>query len=144
MKPEEQRIDIAKACGWKQLFKGEHDRYVRFSPPPTRKPEYKYGSYIHGLGHTNILKKEYLVDELPDYLNDLNAMNEAEKTIVQRDRSIYWNALMKSVGPDGEVDLVDDYGEQSTSPPTNGFSIVHATAKQRAEAFLKTLNLWNI
>ncbi len=57
--------------------------------------------------------------EIPDYPNDLNAMHEAEKVLASRDE--YVVLLRKACG---------------------GFNPVFATAAQRAEAFLKTLNLW--
>jgi hypothetical protein len=58
----------------------------------------------------------------PDYLNDLNAMRDAEKMIQKN--------------PDHVFDYMDNL-EQVTS-----FVPHFATAAQRAEAFLKTLNLW--
>jgi hypothetical protein len=69
-------------------------------------------------------------------------MHEAEKTIPKRDKGIYADILMRVVGPDGETDMVDDYGEWSTSPTTSLFAILNATAAQRAEAFLKTIGKW--
>jgi hypothetical protein len=134
MKPEEQRIAIAKACGWKQLFKGEHDRYLRFSPPPERKPEYKYGAYIQGIGHTSILKKEYLVDELPDYLNDLNEIHEAEKTLNRGQKSDFQSYLGEMFPRDSDGDSTGWEGMFSRA--------IHATASQRSEAVLKCLSLW--
>ena len=55
----------------------------------------------------------------PDYLNDLNAMHEAEKIM--------------------SYDEFDEYYVQLSMKMVRPF---HATAAQRAEAFLKTLNLW--
>jgi hypothetical protein len=60
------------------------------------------------------------VDDLPDYLNDLNAMHEAEWFIM--------NEL--------SVEYVRNLEKISC--------IWHASAAQRAEAFLKTLNLWDV
>jgi hypothetical protein len=57
-----------------------------------------------------------------DPLSDLNAMHEAEKVLVEHP-GLYWFALAKVVGGS----LKD---------------IACATASQRAEAFLRTLNLW--
>ena len=57
---------------------------------------------------------------LPDYLNDLNAMHEAEKTIPCYEWINYNNALLSDL--DGPAYLVP--------------------ARKRAEAFLKTFNLW--
>jgi hypothetical protein len=59
---------------------------------------------------------------LPDYLNDLNAMAAAESIIIKAGAQtirLYEDALQKFVA-----------------------NIVFATADHRAEAFLKTLNLW--
>lgn len=65
MSPEDQRIAIAKSCGWRK-----HER----------------GWFFHekiGLGFSN----GPLVTKIPDYLHDLNAMHEAEKKCVwQLDR----------------------------------------------------------
>lgn len=117
MSPEAQRIAIAEACGWKQHADG-----VGF-----------YQGEFHAFKASH---------KLPDYLNDLNAMHEAEKVIPQLDRCLYHGNLIKSTGPDGIVDLVDDYGERSTSESTSFYALIHATASQRAEAFLRTLGKW--
>ena len=65
--------------------------------------------------------------ELPHYCSDLNAMHEAEKATVLADGSQsehYWDYVIElsKVAPSG------------TSPS--------ATAAERAEALLRTLNLW--
>jgi hypothetical protein len=108
MTPEKQRIEIAKACGWQWARlvhqEGLADDFIGF-PPNTV---------------TVGTNERYL----PDYLNDLNAMHEAEKKLIgSRQKVTYLDELMKILGY-----------------PT--FDSVHATAAQRAEAFLKTLNLW--
>ncbi len=65
---------------------------------------------------------EQFAHNIPDYLNDLNAMHEAEKVLVREQRFAYWHELNNIVM--GTV------------------HVAFATAAQRAEAFLKTLNLW--
>lgn len=63
---------------------------------------------------------------LPNYLSDLNAMHEAEKVLVDEQRFNFGAALCDTCC-------------------TNEMCIgecCHATAAQRAEAFLRTLNLW--
>ena len=57
---------------------------------------------------------------IPDYLDDLNAMHEAEKVLD-------FNQLR---------DMEDSVSFQFAVYP------FHATASQRAEAFLRTLGLW--
>lgn len=104
MTKEEQRIAIAEACGWEAiaLLGGEEE------------PEYLCG----------IVNKYPL--RVPDYLNDLNAMHEAEKALDSDKRERYMTALAMS-----------DPGHGSSS-----WYIVHLTAAQRAEAFLRTLGKW--
>ena len=61
-----------------------------------------------------------------NYCNDLNAMAEAEKHISQDIWNVYINQLAKVTG-----------AEESTDP-----SFLCAPARQRAEAFLRTLDKW--
>jgi hypothetical protein len=80
----------------------------------------KYG--WHGDGHISI-------DHIPDYCNDLNAMHEAEKWMISNLRLLdFWQFAeeLKRIVP---ANLGDD-------------SYIHATARQRAEAFLKTIGKW--
>jgi hypothetical protein len=67
----------------------------------------------------------------PDYLSDLNAMHEAEKVLTGAFEtcSDYQKQLIKVCGCEGYL-------------PSAQF-LWHATAAQRAEAFLRTLNLWD-
>lgn len=71
--------------------------------------------------------------DLPNYAADLNAMHEAEKVLtagswkeVIHATNRYTNELCKVLG------CLD----------TALFQFAHATSAQRAEAFLRTLNLW--
>lgn len=114
MTPEAQRIAIAQACGWRtQPTDNVTTRLIN--------PDGKHvaSAVIDGLDLYNF------AFWLPDYLNDLNAMHEAEKVL--RKKKLfhkYWLAL----------------GEFWKGNNTN-YSF-HATAAQRAEAFLRTLNLY--
>lgn len=65
-----------------------------------------------------------------DPLADLNAMHEAEKAL--QDRSKYW------------PDYIDELAKlfPLTGGGVNWSQMVHATAAQRAEAFLKAFKLW--
>ena len=85
MTPEEQRVAIAEACGWKTGY---------------RDPEAWH--------------------PLPDYLNDLNAMHEAEKVLTTAQTTTMSQYLHRRLGM------------------LWGF----ATASQRAEAFLYTIGKW--
>jgi hypothetical protein len=98
MKPEHQRIKIAEACGWTGIH---HDAGYPWAGIPTEYP---------GENH-----------DLPDYLNDLNAMAEAEKILTPEQFADYYWTVRQIVAP--------------------GWTM-SATAEQRAEAFLRILNLW--
>jgi len=63
------------------------------------------------------------LDTIPDYCNDLNAMHEAEKILSDESHADYACELVKTIRRNGEW-----------------FESVSATAAQRAEAFLKTIN----
>ncbi len=65
---------------------------------------------------------------IPDYLHDLNAMHEAEKIIRSK--------------PNKRNGQVYAYLYESELSSLTGGESIYATAAQRAEAFLKTINLW--
>lgn len=64
----------------------------------------------------------------PDWLNDLNAMHDAEKTLNEVDRVTYFRQLETIV--DRDFDRVI------------AFAVGDATSSQRAEAFLRVKGLW--
>lgn len=100
MKPEEQRIAIAEACG------------------------HEIDYWPDGSGRFSTVKDNCYVD-LPDYLNDLNAMHEAEKTLNAEMAYEYHCKLAGMVSATVEFRYA-----------------ISATAAQRAEAFLKTIGKW--
>ena len=73
-------------------------------------------------------------DYLPDFCNDLNAIREAMELISQQCKeSDYWFFLRQIIGfPDAESDWYEMYY----------FQAVNATARHRAEAFLRTIGKW--
>lgn len=97
MTDEEMRVKIAEACGW-QVSRAD------WSQPM---------GYLNG-------QRSCLV--IPDYLNDLNAMHEAEKTLTVEERKSYCHQLCEVQIKDGLV------------------SPIFATARQRALAFIKTIS----
>lgn len=120
MTPEAQRIAIAETCGWRK----------EYADVPTWNAEINdyQGGYENK--HTLIMRrkeKAVRAENLPNYLSDLNAMHEAEKVLTDEQWSIYLSFLTKK--------------DQKTLTQT-WRPAVSATAAQRAEAFLKTLNLW--
>jgi hypothetical protein len=67
----------------------------------------------------------------PDWFNDLNAMQSAEKVLDEAQQITYAKILT-------QVQFVQD-GEITKR---NAWNAINATASQRAEVFLRTLNLW--
>jgi hypothetical protein len=103
MTPEQQRVAIAEACGWKweKFWTGE-----------------LYGKPVGEQGP---------LMELPDYLNDLNAMHDAEKVLTPEQLVDYCAFRLRATTGEG---CVTDY------------KMIRATASQRAEAFLRTIGKW--
>jgi hypothetical protein len=100
MTDEEINQAIAKACGWRDLtIEGGSGFYKGFDNGAELRPD------------------------LPDYVNDLNAMHEAESVLQNQFLAMieetYWRNL------------------QWVKPHP-----IYATARQRAEAFLRTLGKW--
>jgi len=99
MTEEQQRIAIAEACGYKYLE--------------------SYGWFDKD-GETYYIGNEDIVSpQIPDYLNDLNAMHEAEK-VLTADQWYKYDRLM----------------------PLRDPQKIHSPAAQRAEAFLRTIGKW--
>jgi hypothetical protein len=72
-----------------------------------------------------------------DFLNDLNAMHEAEKHLDSNGRWLdYTHALAELVTPDQN----NEY--RTTLNWTIVWPILSASAVQRAEAFLRTIGKW--
>ncbi len=95
MTPDKQRAAIAEACGIVT-----HDQWG---------PLYK--------------TPQGLVRVCPDYLNDLNAMHDAEKVLI-------WRTDLAVLDYDEELRMVTDGWRWN------------ATAAQRASAFLRTIGKW--
>jgi hypothetical protein len=68
-------------------------------------------------------KLMYGQTEVPDYCNDLNAMHKAVRILKSRERITYTDLLHEIAG-------------------YHSYDVSEATARQRAEAFLRTINKW--
>lgn len=126
MSPEAQQIAIAQACGWK-WWTG------RWGNPP--KPEFRFLSptgmynddWLVGLpaAHEDMLLPVMHEPDIPDYLNDLNAIADAVKYKIAENTDFsllkYGDYMIKKHGTHGAIT---------------------ASAKQHCEAFLHTINKW--
>ena len=114
MTQEQKRIKIAEACGlqvsyianpintdWNKVF---------FTPEAANQRRKSW-------------PQSAVVKVIPDYLNDLNAMHEAEKTLFPAHEAEWYHKLHTICGDSWRIALT-------------------ATATQRAEAFGLTLGLW--
>ena len=125
MKDEAQRIAIAEACGLEVITK----------PNPENPKAWQAGYFTDEAARTRRLnwKSSAVVKTVPDYLTDLNAMHEAEKVLTGGSNSDYGFNLAEVLGiPEARSEWDTDTLQW----------IATATARQRAEAFLRTLNLW--
>ena len=117
MTDEQIRIAIADFCG---LFRIEPlRRETRKGKQDPNGVILRYCSEHHG--------GAAIYSEIPDYLNDLNAMHEAEKTLYG-DIEVFLNdpVVYKRWQKYNDF-LVSEFG-------------CHATARQRALAFIKTIS----
>lgn len=115
MSKQEQRIAIAEACGWKWVNHPDFHNTPGWG--------WEAPGHYHGFDDYKSEKELKAHSQLPDYLNDLNAMHEAEKVL------------------DGMCQL-NYLGKLHENNHYCSWGGTCATASQRAEAFLKTLNLW--
>ena len=112
MNDKQINIAIAEACGWKDIS------HRKFMTP---------------LGNKPTGPNSYTVDQpVPRYTTDLNAMHEAEKMLDDPQTEEFVNNLCRIL----------DFTTNEPWQDYDVFQVVHTTARQRAEAFLKTLNLW--
>ncbi len=110
MSPEAQRIVIAKSVGWTGIYYNPvHGGWMGTRPKEDRDSYY-----------------------LLDYLNDLNAIHEAEKATFCN--SMLWDIF---------VERLCDVTEAVNVSMIDALIITNrATAAQRAEAYLRTIGKW--
>lgn len=120
MNEHEQRIAIAEACGWTLCVFVESINLAKGFPLPNS--PLSYGTYENGMA------------QLPNYLNDLNAMNEAEKVLYGNPNlpKKYTQQIKNAICREAGV----------TKAQMNLDVCITATAAQRAEAFLRTIGKW--
>jgi hypothetical protein len=121
MSPEKQRIAIAEACGWTD---------IRMSGPWECTDPGQLREDLCGMQRQHPWR-----EIVPDYLSDLNAMHAAEKVLPVEEQGQYicWiNDIVKA----------QPWSERDGISYEDAWLEVHATAAQRAEAFLRTIGKW--
>jgi hypothetical protein len=104
MSDEQINIAIAEACGWKHIA-------------------FNRGWIKAGDGETQCV--------IPNYCNDLNAMNEAEDKLEGMNKAEFAVQLCRVVGKDWPSGIGG-----------GSFAHIHATAREKAEAFLRVKGKW--
>jgi hypothetical protein len=122
MKPEQQRIAIAETCGWYKFVVNSLGEQV-------------WHKQVNGNQFYDLLVAS--LKELPDYLNDLNAMQAAER-VLTNEQCRYYASMLVNVHPlkysPVGVNVADAWMKL--------FLIASMTAAQRAEAFLRAVGRW--
>lgn len=107
MSPEAQRIAIATACGYHRN-------------PAT------------GMWDNGNPRLSRLTFRLPDYLNSLDAMAEAENQLTTTNQQNLYQSNIAEIC----------WGDEERGDNQVVFNQLTANASKRAEAFLRALNLW--
>ena len=103
---------IAEACGWTEISNCTCGFKISGMPP------YRSAHKKH----------------IPDYCTDLNEMHDAEKVLINfnKERDFWFHVRELLEFPDAESDWDGFYF----------FEAIHATARHRAEAFVRSLGKW--
>jgi hypothetical protein len=117
MTDEQINAAIAEACGWTEC------RLVAKVVLSVLRDPVAYGVPPNGTYEFACL----------NYCNDLNAMHDAEKVLDYEQCEAYSNAV---------ADIVQAANHNKDYPLPWHFARIYATARQRAEAFLRTLGKW--
>lgn len=127
MNEQQQRIAIAKACGWTDIYSSgvSGKRSVNGD---------LNGKRFYGTKGKLGYEREYV--KLLNYLHSLNAMREAEKTLTSDQLTEFTRQLCKLFFP-ASCDIKTPH----MSWAVLGI-LVTASASQHAEAFLRALGLW--
>jgi hypothetical protein len=123
MTDQEINIKIAELCGW-SLTLNTKGRFPLADEGYTLRKDGNGITQVHIDGYNKKEAWNKIIHILPNYCNDLNAMHEAEKVLIAAGGLTFH---------DYKVHLLEMC--QDTGGP------YRATARQRAEAFLKVNNI---
>ena len=136
MNTDQQRLVISTLCGWK-IHKSEtwpkrrpkRFEYILKSPSDIQVlPQFCVGPELVSIEVDRVIG----LQRTPNYPADLNAMHEAEKVLTEKQQVWYLQKLTQVRFKNGVAGMIACMNDKTT----------FATAAERAEAFLRTLNLW--
>lgn len=119
MPDQEMNIAIAKACG----------RLRRVMTDEEWKLRYKKWCAEPDDPHAELTCPSTHEGTVPDYCHDLNAMHDAPHNLSLRQYADYGECLTRIVASDNSAN-------------STGYGVFDATARQRAEAFLRVIGKW--
>ena len=118
MRPEKQRIAIAEACGLTNVV-----------PVVIRNVRHQ--------GDDITVRISSDSGQVPDYIYDLNAMHDAEKVLWDTGKAMEFTNQLVSI-----VCSARGFRWDKGTSDDHLMCLSHATAAQRAEAFLRTIGKW--
>lgn len=148
MTKDQKRIAIAEACGWKKVSEGTVVVYTEMQKTQGAMAVCKTCNYAHKFGlflddaencghEWKLWYDQWFLGDiwvpvggLPNFCGSLDAMHEAEKVFEAMPYVDGWKEYF--------INLIKVTGNTYI----DGKLLITATAAQRAEAFLRTLNLW--
>lgn len=124
---------IAERCGWKRargnIMPWWAESWIWYKPGEEVSERMKV---ITGHIGTKLADSTDLDGRPPEYYNDLNAIHEAENFLTEEEFCDYLDFLGKIVPPHKNAGKL--------YPHDYCWQIAHATARQKFEAFLKTID----
>jgi hypothetical protein len=127
MSDKEIRLAIAEACGW-EVEQFDFRTYALVSPSGKRWEQFDSAAIA------------WTANVIPDYCNDLNAMHEAEAWL-KANRLTANPAMLDAWAAYGR-NLKHTYSPGHTPSSHHNICPFDATARQRAEAFLRAIGEW--
>jgi len=118
MSPEQQRIAIAKACGWTNV-----------APLIVKNVKHEGDDITVGISSDD--------GWIPDYLNDRNAMHEAKRALLDKGLMLEFVNLLVVI-----ICYAKGISWSGITTDDRQMLIANATVAQEAETFLKVFKLW--
>lgn len=133
MTDQEINIAVAEACGWERWKSSPESSVVCLKKPTPSQRAYwiKCGNFITADPVNN-------PGDIPNYCRDLNSMHEAEKVLTPDQEFTYVSRLGGMI----MESAYEDDPRWTKSHLSSGDSTYRATARQRAEAFLRAVGKW--
>jgi hypothetical protein len=132
MTPKAQNVAIAKACGWSRF--GMY-RHIASGKQLLGGPETLHGTPPRD---NDKPQDDQAYEPVPNYVADLGAVAKAQATLTDEQRTAFTYHLLGVLFQDTPIESLNN----NPGVVKVIWDVANATAAQRAEAFLRTLGLW--